>query len=156
MLWLIVVALTGCQPCPGEQLASGNAEANVNGSDWAAIQVVWVAAGSAVQVTTPSSDGWEFQIVSQRTADGATIEEAMGADAWPIEVSLDGGESGGWALAYPDAGASYSSANGGGSLTLDGTDSDELFGCFEFTAATEDGEEISVDHGAFRARPSDL
>lgn len=145
----------GCSDsCGADELASGSAEAKLDGADWSVTQVIWVAAGSAVQVTTPAADGWRFSIVAQATAEQVTAVDALGTGEFPIEFPLDGNDSGGWALGYPDEGSSYSSEYGGGTLVIEGKEGEDLLGCFEFTAGLEgDTSAVEVREGKFRAQP---
>ncbi len=120
-------------------------QATVDDAGWSTTGVGWNWSGSSIQITTPAADGWRFTIVALTITEGVTPEDAT----LPFDVTLDG--DGGWAVAYSDAGESYSSEDGsGGSLTVTEITDSELYGCVSFGAADASGS-VAVEDGAIRA-----
>lgn len=133
-----------------ETLADGAVEATVDGAGWAST-ATWLWQADGVQLNIATADGWRVTLVAQSAADGATIRDAVDAAAFPVEVALEEG-GGGWAIAYPEDGGSYSTNAGSGAVTFTALDSDVLAGCFAFEAAHDDGAVAFAD-GAVRALP---
>ncbi len=134
-------------------LEPGAATALVDGAAWASTGT-WVWQGESLQLNTPTADGWFFTLVAQASTSGETPKSMADAGDFPIEIVLIDGASGGWAVAYPDAGDSYNTADtAGGTLSIGAIEADELFACFSFVAASEGGAEVTVEDGAVRALP---
>lgn len=129
-------------------LDAGTAVATVDGTAWVTT-ADWLWQGESLQINAAPADGWSISFVGQLTAEGDSFKAAADAGALPITVPLD--ESSAWALVYPTDGDSYDSRNGaGGALTV--TDvGDELLACFDFDAATDGGDTVSMSDGALRA-----
>jgi hypothetical protein len=134
-----------------DDLDAGAALATVDGAAWAST-ATWLWQRESLQVNAAPAGGWSFTFVSQTTADGETAKAAVDAGDFPIELSLPVGGEGGWVLAYPTDGDSYSTENGeGGTLTITALDGDALYACFAFDAATDSGDTVTVTDGALNA-----
>jgi hypothetical protein len=155
---LLLLTLTGCPTeeatdvCPDlSDHDSGQVTATLDGDGWEATDGEWAWQGSSLQVNTSRFDGWNLTIVAQTTLDGATVQDAVDAAVFPIEVRLRAGTNGGWAIFYPQAGDSYSTTTAeGGTMFLTAHDGGDLLGCFEFEAATDQDDAIEVLDGAMR------
>jgi hypothetical protein len=132
-------------------LQPGEASAAVDGAPWTSV-ATWVWQGESLQLNTTSAGGWRLTLVAQEAADGSTVLAAVEAGAFPVEVALSEA-GGGWALAYPDAGASLSTDAGSGTLTLSALSGEVLDACFAFEAASQDGASVRVEEGRARATP---
>ncbi len=137
-----------------DSLAEGVVTATVSGSTWES-DATWLWQGESVQITAAAADGWNITFVGRTLADGTTVKAAADAGSFPIEVVLAEG-GGGWALAYPSDGDSYSTDAGSGTLVLTGLADDVLAACFDFVAARENGDEVEVVDGAVRAVPFEM
>lgn len=132
-------------------LADGAVSATFDGAAWEST-ATWLWQGDGAQVNVATADGWRLTLVAQTTADGETVLAAVEGGAFPVEVPLEEG-GGGWALAYPDDGDSYSTDEAGGTLTVTALDGDVLAACFAFEAARAGGASVAVEAGALRALP---
>ena len=158
MLWTLLFACTpdkepeaACQP---GDLDASQALATLDGEAWEGGGTTWLMAGSSLQINTTRSSGWTLSLIAQHTADGTTLDEALAAGDFPIEVTLLTGEEGGWATMLPEEGLSFTTKEtAGGSLTLSEQDDVHLRGCFAFEVAGDDGAFL-VEEGTFDAVPS--
>ncbi len=156
--FLSLYALAGCAPETAAgtpsctpTAAEGEVAASIDGSSWAST-ATWFEAGSSLQVNAESVDGWWFSMVLQTTEDGTAAVDATAAGEWPMAFDIGGG--GGWVTLYPDEGASYTSRDGSGALTLV-SDEAGLAGCFSFEALGDEGT-VTVSDGSFVATASSL
>ncbi len=162
LLTALVLTLAGCptdestEVCPDlSDLDSGQVTATLDGDAWEADDGQWSWQGTSLQVNTSRFDGWSLTMVGQTTIDGATVQDAVDAAAFPVEVRLRAGTNGGWAIVYPHEGDSFSTTSAeGGTLFLDEHDGGDLLGCFEFEAATEQDEPLEVLDGMMRIAQS--
>lgn len=161
--WL---ALLGgvCAGCSGEkddntcapaEIAAGTVQATVDGAEWTGPSATWRMAGSSLQLNTVSTGGWFLSVVAQKTTSDQTLEAALAAGTYPIEVRLKTGVEGGFALFYPEDGSTFATktGDGDGSLVLSRRDGDDLIGCLEFTALSDDGSSVAVEDGTVYAQP---
>lgn len=157
LLPAFALALSACaeagNACGNDELDAGGVAGTLDGADWTAADATWIASGSSVQIVTADAGAGRVTLVAQTTTDGEDLAAALDAGAFPVEVTLKSGAEGGFATFYPSTGSdSYATGNAdGGRLVLTALQEDELFGCFGFTAATEDGDALTLDGGAFRA-----
>lgn len=153
---LTLLALVGCPTgedavCPpADDLASGEVTASLDGAAWSAADGYWFWSGTSLQVVTGSHGGWRLSMLGRTTADGTTVRDAVGDDAFPVEVPLATGLDGGWLLLYPDEGDSFASEKAaGGSWFITAVDGDELMGCFA-AEISDDDRTIAVEDGLLR------
>jgi hypothetical protein len=151
----LVLPLTACAggagTCASEDLAPGRAVGVIDTRPWEATGAVWTLSGTSVQLVTGPNDGWRVSLVAQWNSEGVLLNEALDAQAFPIEVTLDDGTGGGWGMLYPDDGGSYKTTSATpGTLTLTGMADDALLGCFSF-AADRDGATATIEDGAISA-----
>ena len=153
MLGILLLWTVGCGDkeggCDASALAAGSAEATIDGGAWADDAVTWSWAGASLQISTEASDGWLMSVAANLDINGDDLETAVAAGEFPIEVDL---LDGGFVLLYPDEGGSYASNKAsGGTLTITAADDSAVQGCFDFEAATADGETVSVSGGLLNA-----
>ena len=158
MIWLLLA----CAPdiC-GEAPATGTTQATVDGSVWSTSDVVLTLAGSSLQVTLPQDeDGlWYFSIVAQKDVGGTGVADLLRTpESFPIEVRLQTGTEGGWAVAYTGPGNAFGTGSSfsttesasGGELWISSNEEGTLHGCYSFSAANDE-ESISILDGVFSA-----
>ncbi len=153
---LTLLAFAGCpsaedEVCPStEELANGDILATLDGAAWAADDGYWFWSGTSLQVVTGSHDGWRLSMLGRTAVDGTTVRDAVGDDAFPVEVPLASGLDGGWLLIYPDTGDSFASEKAaGGSWFITAVEGDELHGCFE-AEVSDDDRTLTVESGLLR------
>lgn len=118
-------------------------EATIDGEDWAA-EATWTEAGDGVQVVSTTAAGWRLTIAAQQALASVEVGDL------PVVIDLSGDE--GFVTAYPDSGgASFSSSEGTGNLTLTARDGEALSGCFSAELVASDGDVLEVRDGAFVA-----
>jgi len=147
MMRILVVfglCLAGCNPCAPEKLSPGQIQAEIDAVAWAGEGATWRMAGSSLQMNSPESDGWALTLVAIRDVEGTSVEEALAAANFPIEVPLSSGESG-FATLYPSEGSSLVTEETSGTLEIHGVDGDALYACFEFSAASDDRAVVIAD-----------
>lgn len=146
-LWLAVAG------CAGEKdedsttcsvsVDDGVIEASIEGDAWDST-ATWSEAGEGVQVVSGTADGWRMTIAAQQALAAVDVGE------FPFVIDLAGDE--GFVTAYPESGgASFSSSEGSGTLTLTGADGDLLSGCFSAELGSADGDTLSVSGAEFVA-----
>jgi hypothetical protein len=123
---------TLCSPDAGP----GTASAQVDGVAVSWSDVVWTDTGSAVQVTTGTTDELRITLVGNGVS--ADVLDGNGTT-----VSLDGTE--GFGLLYQGS-DSHSSADGSGSMVMLSGEDELVRGCFSFTS---DGPVVA--EGSFAA-----
>lgn len=154
-LCLLALLLSACAEETGTcgdaaDLAEGAVAAEVDGAAWEAAGATWLWQGSRLQVNTEAGGGWRISMLLESAADGTALLDAVDAGL-PVEVPLGEG-AGGWALAYPDSGDSYSTdAADGGTVTLTEVGDAGTRACFSFTAAQDGGESVTFSDGALSA-----
>ena len=150
--------------CPGEEgteqtcpdlggLDDGEVSATVDGAAWTTTAGTFHWAGTSLQINTDQVDGWSLSIVAQKNINETPVMDAVDAGSFPMEIRLRDGTQGGWALLYPDSGASYAThTTEGGHLWLTDYRDGAVFGCFSFEAEQEDDEDslMAVEDGVLR------
>jgi len=154
MVGILFLWVLGCGDkdggCDASSLAAGSAEATVDGGAWSDDAVTWSWAGSSLQLSSESSDGWLLSLAANLDANGDDLATAVDAGVFPIEIDL---LDGGFGLLYPE-GESFSYASNkasGGTLTITSADDSVVMGCFDFEAATAEGETIAIEGGLLHA-----
>jgi hypothetical protein len=155
ILVALALSLTACGgasgTCGADDLAPGRVTGVVDTRAWEATGAVWTLSGTSIQLVSGPNDGWRITMVGQWDTDGVLLDEALDAQAFPIEITLDDGTGGGWGMLYPDDGGSYkSTAEAPGTLTLTGMADDALLACFSFSA-DRDGETAAIEDGSIAA-----
>ncbi len=152
VLLTLVACETGSQdPCPGAaDLNSGTISATLDGAGWVSSGNVYSWGGTSLEIVTPRVDGYNMTIVGQLDDTGAIVQEMVDYEAFPFTVVLDTGAEGGWALLYPENGASFSTEKGeGGTMIVQGLEDGNLLGCFDFDVS--DGSvAVAMEDGLFR------
>ena len=150
----LALALHGCAgECPGSNdLLGGVLEGQLDGAAWQATDAAWAEAGASLQLGHSMVDGVMMSIVINSASDSQPVQDLLDRDELPFEVILGEGEDGGWVTVYRDGStASFHTQNAaGGSMIISAMDGDQLLGCLQFEAATNDGDSISFEGGAFR------
>jgi hypothetical protein len=133
-----------CEPGAAE---AGHLVGELDGAAYDAPEATWTWSGENLQINTATHEGWHMTVVGKET-DGGSVKAAADAGDYPIEVKLsDAG--GGFALAYPASGSTYTSDAGGGSLVFTEIGA-EAVGCVSFEAS-DGSETVTLSGGAFRA-----
>jgi hypothetical protein len=148
----LLSALLGCGAgsgvCATDDLAVGRARAEIGGDAWEAAGAAWALSGTSVQVLTGPADGWRITMVAQWTPDGVLLSDAVQEGVFPITAALGDDAEGGWAVLYPDEGATLQTASAAaGTLTITDIVDGVLTACFDFTAA-EGVQSVPVVSGA--------
>ena len=156
-LALVFSALSLLQACSDEcrapdDLASGVLEGTLDGEMWKASDAAWAEAGASLQLGHSMVDGVMMSIVINSASDTQPVQDLLDRQELPFEVLLGEGDDGGWVTVYREGStASYHTQNAaGGSMTFAAREGDDLLGCMQFDAATNDGESISFVDGYFR------
>jgi len=160
-LAVVLLSLAGCPTeeeagdvCPGlGGLDDGEVGAIIDGEAWTATAGTFHWAGTSLQLNTDQVDGWSISIVAQKDVDQTPVMDAVNAGSFPMEIRLRDGTQGGWALLYPESGASYAThTTDGGHLWLTDYRDGAFVGCFSFEAEQEDDEEslLAVEDGVLR------
>jgi len=158
---MLALRLAGC---PGQEeadptcpelggLDDGEVGATIDGAGWIALDGTFHWAGTSLQINTGQQDGWSLAVVAQKNINETPVLDAVDAASFPMEIRLRDGTQGGWALLYPDSGASYAThTTDGGHLWLTDYRDGAIFGCFSFEAEQEDDEEslLAVEDGVLR------
>lgn len=145
--------------CSVDNVTPGTMAADINDVAWEAPETTWMYTGTSVQVNTGTADGWWVSLVAQTDHDGNTIQSQIDGDLFPIHVTLQGGEGGGFLTLYADGSSdSYSSKNaGGGELELLRYEAgDTIVGCFNADTATDAGDTATLSAASFSAHLSAL
>jgi len=159
-LWLVAAPLlilaAGCEtgsqdPCEGAaDLNSGTILATLDGASWVSSGNAYSWGGTSLQITTPRVDGYNLSMVAQRDDNAAEVQELVDYDAYPFTVNLSSGAEGGWALLYPESGASFATENAdGGTVVIAGREEGNLLGCFAFEAS-DGAVTVAMEDGLFR------
>ncbi len=136
-----------------ESLNNGEMRGELNGEEWTPAETEWVISGSSVQLTTSTDNGWRLSIVAQRTVNGDSLGEKILKEG-ELEIDLSA-EGGGWVVAYPASGPSFSTrSDGNGSLLISNSaeaiEEGILQACIEFEAKSGD-EKLELKDGVIRA-----
>ena len=145
--------------CSVNDVTPGTMGAEIDGVAWEAPATTWSYAGESVQVNSGTADGWRVSLVAQTDHDGNTIQSQIEGDHFPIHVTLQGGEGGGFLTLYADGSSeSFSSKNAaGGELELLRYEAgDTIVGCFNTDTATEAGDTATMSAASFSAHLSTL
>lgn len=150
----LVLALQGCSDeCRApKDILGGVLEGLLDGQEWRADDATWAEAGASLQLGHTMVDGVMMSIVINAASDTLPVQDLLERDELPFDVILGEGEDGGWVTVFRDVStASYHTQNAaGGTMTFASREGDDLLGCIQFEAATNDGDSISFEDGFFR------
>ena len=133
--------------CEADSTASGHLKGELDGAAYDAPETTWVWSGENMQINTATHEGWHLSLVGKE-AKGGSVKAAADAGELPIEVTLsDAG--GGFALAYPESGSTFTTDEGSGTLVFTAIE-DEVVGCIDFEAS-DGSSTVRLSGGAFRA-----
>jgi len=133
-------------------LLGGTFEGVMDGEAWAAGDATWTYTGSQVLIGHSMVDGVMMSMVIHTAIDTQPVVDLLDREELPFEVLLGEGEDGGWVTVYRDGSTSsfHTQNAAGGSVIIAERDGDQLLGCIQFDAATNDGDGMSFEEGFFR------
>ena len=161
---LICIVVLGCSS--KEDLAcevtafDGTATATLDGSAWMAdAEAHWTESGTSIMVNLSSdASGRTINIKPKQSIEGVDVLTLIDEERFPIEMDLDDTDGTAGIIDLSNGLSGYETDNpgGGGIFVIASVDGDQLTGCFEFDAVSNDNVVIEVREGQVNIGRRDL